>query len=236
MNIEMIVTAVIAFLAGTGIGFFIGRGSMAKTVEHSAEVEAKLGKAEQEVDEYRHQVKNHFEKTAELVGDLTNSYRDMTQHYKKVYEHLALGAQTLAKGDADMMIAASTIEKLIYEADEDAHVARIGTAAKPKPVARQRASKASDTARKKIAGSDPGKRAATKTAPEKKTRPEQKKKAGENTGKKPEKDTGEKPKQQISVAQIKAEQSSVKQISPDSASTPGKKEARPDKKEESGKR
>ena len=124
MSIEMIVTAAIAFIAGIGIGFFIGRSSMATAVEQSAEMEAELKKARQDRDHYRHQVKNHFEKTAELVGDLTNSYRDMTRCYKEVYEHLAQGAQTLANGDADMMIAASAIEKLIYEANEDAHVAK----------------------------------------------------------------------------------------------------------------
>ncbi len=186
MSIEIVVTAIITFLAGVGIGFFAGRASMAKTAEHGAIVEAELKRAQREVGEYRHQVKNHFEQTADLVAELTHSYRDMTQNYKKVYEHLAKGAQTLADGDADMMIAASTIEKLIYEADEDTHVARIGNDTRSKTAARKPVSKPAGSGRRKktvdvTAGDGAARRTEEKSAA----------RQGKDAAKKPEKN-GEK--------------------------------------------
>ncbi len=145
MNIETILIAAITLLVGIGIGFLIGRSSMAEAAEHSAEIESELQKIKQDTDDYRNQVNHHFEKTAELVGELTNSYKDMTQRYKKVYEHLAQGAQTLASVDTSKMIVASTIDQLIYEANEDTHVAEKSGGIAAKTVAEQPKQKNPDT-------------------------------------------------------------------------------------------
>ncbi|HFC54090.1 MAG TPA: DUF1043 family protein [Gammaproteobacteria bacterium] len=118
-----VLTGVIGLLAGFIAGFLAGRASRAKDARRSTEFESELQNARQEAEEYRNRVNQHFEKTAELVGDLTNSYRDMTRRYRKVYEHLAQGAHTLASTDTGRMITSSTIERLIYEANEDTHVA-----------------------------------------------------------------------------------------------------------------
>ncbi len=131
MNIEMILMAAIGLLVGIGIGFFLGRSSLAKATEQRAEIESELWQTKREVEEYRHQVNNHFEKTAELLGNLTNSYKEMTQRYKAVYEHLAHGAQTLASREVGKKLAASTIDQLIYEANEDMHVAERSTKLPP---------------------------------------------------------------------------------------------------------
>ncbi len=123
MSIEMMLMAAIGLLIGIGIGFFVGRSSMAKEAEQKAEIESELWQTKREVEEYRHQVNNHFERTAELIGGLTDSYKEMTQRYKAVYEHLAQGAQTLASREVGKKLAASTIDQLIYEANEEIHVA-----------------------------------------------------------------------------------------------------------------
>ncbi len=152
MNIETILIAAITLLVGIGIGFLIGRSSMAEAAEHSAEIESELQKIKQDTDDYRNQVNHHFEKTAELVGELTNSYKDMTQRYKKVYEHLAQGAQTLASVDTSKMIVASTIDQLIYEANEDTHVAEKSGGITAKAVTEQPKQKIPNTTTKPASG------------------------------------------------------------------------------------
>jgi uncharacterized membrane-anchored protein YhcB (DUF1043 family) len=52
------------------------------------ELETQLEAAEQKHDAYRDSVSDHFNTTAELVHQMTESYRD-------VYQHLAHGAQEL---------------------------------------------------------------------------------------------------------------------------------------------
>ncbi len=123
MSLEILLMAAIGLLIGIGIGFFAGRSSMAKETKQKAEIESELWQTKREVEDYRHQVNHHFEKTAELMGNLTDSYKEMTLRYKAVYEHLAHGAQTLASREVSKKLSASTIDQLIYEANEDIHVA-----------------------------------------------------------------------------------------------------------------
>jgi hypothetical protein len=54
-------------------------------------LQAELDAARAEHQSYKGQVSSHFHKTAELVGV-------MTQSYKNVYDHLANGAQSLCDG------------------------------------------------------------------------------------------------------------------------------------------
>lgn len=74
-------------LMGFAVGIFLGwvitslaarRGAGGKTVADM----------EREMEQYREQVDDHFARTAELFKDTTEKYRDL-------YEHLAGGAQTL---------------------------------------------------------------------------------------------------------------------------------------------
>ncbi len=58
-------------------------------------LEEELEQLRKEHDVYRGGVTDHFKQTAELVGE-------MTQSYKKVYDHLAYGAQSLC-GDYDAL-------------------------------------------------------------------------------------------------------------------------------------
>jgi hypothetical protein len=59
------------------------------------QLEQEVERLHKEYDEYRGGVTEHFKQTAELVGE-------MTQTYKKVYDHLADGAQTLC-GEYDAL-------------------------------------------------------------------------------------------------------------------------------------
>ncbi len=53
------------------------------------ELQDKLDEAQDQLNQYQQQVGSHFQKTAELVNSLTESYQ-------QVHEHLSQGAQNLA--------------------------------------------------------------------------------------------------------------------------------------------
>lgn len=224
MSIETLLIAAIGLLIGIGIGFFIGRSSMTKAVEHGAEIEAELWKTKQETDDYRHQVNHHFEKTAKLVGELTNSYKDMTQSYKKVYEHLAQGAQTLASVDTSKMIAASTIDQLIYEANEDTHVAEKSGKTAVRAATEQ--PKSSDATSSEITP-------AAKKTTVKKVEPEK------NSEKKPQENTpktsGKESSEETSATKVKPEEP-AKKLEPLDLTGSQKKEEIPADPKESGKK
>lgn len=222
MSVEMMLFGAVGLVLGLGIGFLIGRSAVSKVAEHSAEVEAELWKTKQENEEYHHKVNHHFEKTAELVGELTDSYKDMTQRYKRVYEHLAQGAQSLASVDTSKMITASTIDQLIYEANEDTHVAEKSSKIPAKTITERPKPNAPDTTETKATPTS-GRRAAGKVNPEK---------AGE---KKPEKNRAgkrdEKPGKKTSTAEVKPGKPAEKPEPIDLTSAGEKKETAPEQKE-----
>ena len=61
------------------------------TIKNASKLRAQLDETKEELDSYKASVSSHFNKTSDLVNELT-------QDYVKVYKHLAEGAQTL--GDA----------------------------------------------------------------------------------------------------------------------------------------
>ena len=56
------------------------------------ELEGQIQKLEDKHNQYRDNVSDHFSTTAELIQQMTESYKD-------VYQHLALGAQDLCSGE-----------------------------------------------------------------------------------------------------------------------------------------
>lgn len=78
---------VIALVAGAMIGALAYR-YFSPSVRQSEEIKSELDHAKRQLSNYKASVNSHFEKTSELVNDLT-------QNYVKVYQHLAEGAQTL---------------------------------------------------------------------------------------------------------------------------------------------
>jgi len=74
-------------------GVLMGRSSGRAAVKRCRELEADLAASEAALGKYRSEVAAHFSQTSELL-------REMTHHYRAVYEHLAEGARTLCPDQA----------------------------------------------------------------------------------------------------------------------------------------
>lgn len=96
--------SIAALVIGAIIGFLMGRSGGNNNKQ--AELAQQLENAQQELENYRAEVAEHFEKTASLVNNLTNSY-------KEVHEHLATGAQGLCQpGTINMALEPAMSPKL----------------------------------------------------------------------------------------------------------------------------
>lgn len=84
---------IIALIAGILIGALAYR-LFAPSVKAADKVKAELEQSQAELANYKTSVNSHFDKTSELVSDLT-------QDFVKVYQHLAEGAQSL--GDSSTL-------------------------------------------------------------------------------------------------------------------------------------
>ena len=86
-------SAVLTFtLAGIIAGTFIGIFFIQRKGEHSqrqAELEKQVLDMQKQQQEYQEEVSDHFQQTAQLLNQLTDSYKD-------VHTHLAKGANLLA--------------------------------------------------------------------------------------------------------------------------------------------
>ena len=82
----------LSFLLGAGLGCIVAYLLVARG-GRTHELEAELGQLNESFADYRDQVTGHFMHTSELV-------QEMTQSYRKVYEHLATGAQHLCDDSA----------------------------------------------------------------------------------------------------------------------------------------
>ncbi|WP_299180941.1 DUF1043 family protein [uncultured Neptuniibacter sp.] len=102
--------SIAALIIGAVIGFLMGRSG--GNNNRQTELTQQLEDTRQELESYKSEVAEHFEKTASLVNDLTNSYKD-------VHQHLAEGAQELCQpGTIDMALEPAMTPKL--ESDETA--------------------------------------------------------------------------------------------------------------------
>jgi uncharacterized membrane-anchored protein YhcB (DUF1043 family) len=87
--IIIISVCIIAFL----IGYFVNTGR-----EDNSRLVKELEESKEELKNYRSEVTSHFQETAQKVNALTENYRS-------VYEHLALGAQSLCdKSDTPVLM------------------------------------------------------------------------------------------------------------------------------------
>ena len=104
--------SVAALVVGGIIGFLFGRSGAGNS--RQAELAEQLQTTRNELENYKEDVANHFEKTAELVNNLTNSYQD-------VHQHLAGGAQNLCQpGSIDLALAPSLTPQLEENAETSA--------------------------------------------------------------------------------------------------------------------
>lgn len=86
----VIVGAVAGLVAGLGLGLILGQRTSPAGQKHR-EVERKLDQVLQDQKAYEDEVVEHFSETAQLLNQLTSSYRD-------VHNHLAQGAEQLCMG------------------------------------------------------------------------------------------------------------------------------------------
>lgn len=94
---ELIAVGIAALLVGTAIGVFFSR-TFTPDTRKSRVLEKQLQDADTSLKNYQQEVSEHYVKTAKLVEDLTDSYRN-------VHNHLAEGAATLlsTRGAAPLM-------------------------------------------------------------------------------------------------------------------------------------
>lgn len=118
---DLIVVAVIAGVIGLIAGAYISH-LMSPQGKKSKNLENQLKSAEQKLTGYQQEVTEHFSRTAKLVNNLTESY-------KEVHEHLAGDALKLANVDisrqlmndnkANDILGESTIADGHYQAPRD---------------------------------------------------------------------------------------------------------------------
>jgi hypothetical protein len=84
---EVWTIALLGVAAGLALGYFLNR-HLHPTPRRNRELEQQLHGLQEQHKNYRYDVNAHFNKTAELLGHLANSYRE-------VHNHLARGAVDL---------------------------------------------------------------------------------------------------------------------------------------------
>jgi uncharacterized membrane-anchored protein YhcB (DUF1043 family) len=106
--------SIIALVAGAMIGALAYR-LLAPSVKQADKIKTELDVAQKELSSYKDSVNQHFNKTSELVNDLT-------QNYVKVYQHLAEGAQTLGDSKTFTNLLEQHQGKVSIAVDEAANV------------------------------------------------------------------------------------------------------------------
>ncbi|MBR9866231.1 MAG: YhcB family protein [Oceanospirillales bacterium] len=103
------IIGIVALLAGTLIGYLMGRSGDTSSQQKLVD---QLNEAQRDLSEYKEKVNGHFEKTAELVNNLTESY-------KQVHQHLAQGSETLCMGEHSPAQLSSQPQPAIAEPVKD---------------------------------------------------------------------------------------------------------------------
>lgn len=94
-------TGIACLAVGIAIGYLLA-GRVNNNPAKIGELEQKLQDLQRSHSRYRDEVSEHFSTTAELVQQMTDSYKD-------VYQHLASGAQDLCSGEvASKLLPASS--------------------------------------------------------------------------------------------------------------------------------
>lgn len=104
---EVGLIAVIALFAGIAVGYLLLR----RLGPRGNPAHEELRRLREEQQHYRHQVTQHFSTTAEMLGQLASSYRE-------VHNHLAHGAQTLCDAEAAHAMKSLPDDRLDDRPDE----------------------------------------------------------------------------------------------------------------------
>ncbi len=117
---EVIVISSITLFIGGIIGVIIGR-SLTPKLQKSLEL--RLQESKEELDQYQHDVAQHFADTAKLVTNLTQSYKDVHDHLSKGAVELSsaeIAKQVVNAGDSALGIEAQgAVEDIHFEAPKD---------------------------------------------------------------------------------------------------------------------
>lgn len=103
-----------ALVGGGVIGAIVYR-NLAPGKKETDDLKAELDEARLEMETYKTSVNGHFDKTAQLVNELT-------QDYVKVYKHLAEGAQVLGEGRDFANVLEQHQGKVLISVDNDKNV------------------------------------------------------------------------------------------------------------------
>lgn len=95
---SLLVVGIIALIVGGIIGVLAGRNWIAPV--QRKEIEQRLADAKRELETYQHDVAQHFSETAQKV-------RELTQSYKELHEHLAMGAMQLTSTEIGRQLFAA---------------------------------------------------------------------------------------------------------------------------------
>ncbi|MDO6564047.1 YhcB family protein [Amphritea sp. 1_MG-2023] len=115
------IIGIVTLLAGALIGYLLGRSGDSSSQK---KLTSQLNDAQRDLNEYKEKVNGHFEKTAELVNGLTESY-------KQVHQHLAQGSEMLCMGEHSPEKLNSDVQARIAES---ASAAETSTAAEQSPI------------------------------------------------------------------------------------------------------
>lgn len=95
---SLFLVGVVTLIIGAVAGAIVGRAWIAP--EQHKEIEQRLTDAKRELDSYQQDVAHHFSETAQKVRELTQSYREL-------HEHLALGAMQLTNTEIGRQLFAA---------------------------------------------------------------------------------------------------------------------------------
>ncbi|HDZ10440.1 YhcB family protein [Pseudohongiella sp.] len=106
-------TGIVCLAVGLVAGVLIAKRFNGSNSAKVSELETRVQELQRHHAQYRDDVSTHFNTTAELVQQMTESYRD-------VYQHLAGGAQDLCTDDVASKLLPATEQSMFYHADDNA--------------------------------------------------------------------------------------------------------------------
>jgi len=86
-TVEVVIIALTCAAAGFAIGFLFARNGT-EQAKQNANLQADLAASQEALKDYQQKVTSHFQESATLINELTQTYRD-------VHNHLAKGASDL---------------------------------------------------------------------------------------------------------------------------------------------
>jgi uncharacterized membrane-anchored protein YhcB (DUF1043 family) len=104
-------TGIGCLAVGIVLGFFLA-GRVNTKPNKVTELEQKLQELQRSHSRYRDEVSEHFSTTAELVQQMTDSYKD-------VYQHLASGAQELCSGEVASKLLPASRDSVFGNSQEE---------------------------------------------------------------------------------------------------------------------